>query len=115
MLLAASGAAWAQDATVIKVHYTPASGRFGDLADKAVQAVLARPGFIATATPDAKTLVVTPGMVEDRRTKGFSVTLSFQQDGDPIGEAVENCTADKLDECADQIAADFTSAAAAHH
>jgi len=116
-LAAATFPAAAQDAP-LKVLYQPAHGRNAYLVDKAVEIVLQRPAFLKAAKADPQTLVVSVPEMEYRVSNDdnvpFDFTLHFVRDGDLVGEAAENCTSRKLDDCADLVASDFTAAAAIH-
>jgi hypothetical protein len=83
----------------------------------AIRETLSRtPSFnlMAKATPD--TLVITVpgsfGRAGHEDTIKYSYTVVFLRNGDKLGESQESCVAGKVQECADQLAADAQSAAA---
>ena len=104
----------------IPVYYAydqPGMSRW--MVDKAMHAVLDRPEFAAAAKRDAHVLEVNIAdkIVRDSgdNARGFTFMLGFYRGGDKLGEASEYCRTDKLADCADQLAADITSADAIRH
>jgi hypothetical protein len=118
-LIAAFAGYPAMAQTPIPVFYVFADDRDGWMADKAIQAVLARPDFQARKKRDPDALVVArSGAVErdpgESNVKHFRFTLEFYRDGGKLGESQEECRTDKMADCDDQIAQDISAAAAIH-
>lgn len=113
-LLAMPAMAQAAPVTVYYAFGGAVSG--GWLVDQVMHNVLARPEFVAAAKRDPRVLEVSvmgkvtrdPG----ENAKGFQFLMGFWRDGTKLGESVESCRTDKVADCADQLAADITSAEA---
>jgi hypothetical protein len=105
-------------ASPIKVLFQPAGGRDGLMLDSVMKIVLQRPEFVKAAQADAQTLIVSvpekPDRIGSGDHVGFSFTLGFTRNAEPIGEAREVCDTAALQACADQVAADLLSADALH-
>ena len=68
---------------------------------------------MAKVTPDALVITIPDGIDREGHNEAttFTFTVVFTRNGDKLGESQENCPANKLADCADQLAADAQSAA----
>jgi hypothetical protein len=107
----------AQDAVVPVVLAVNDTG-FGDRALMlAIRETLSRtPSFnlMAKDVPGALVVTVPGGFGRDGHQDDvkYGYTVVFSRDGDKLGESQESCTGAKVQDCADQFAADAQSAAA---
>lgn len=116
MILLTPLGAQAQDHFVPDKVYFPGQipGHNSEVIAQAIRTALARPEFVVVTKPAPDALVVT---VPDKPhwTTGdnpvFDFEMAFTRDGDPVGQAAENCDPGQLDACSLQIAADIQSAA----
>ncbi len=114
-LILATGPALAQSPPIAVFYAVEEDDHNGWLADGLVRQVLDRPAFALHAKRDAGVLVVSRSsrvdkLGSDDKVRDFSFTLTFYRDGGKLAESEESCLHNKLDDCADQIAADITSA-----
>ena len=116
----AAVSAQAQDAAkVVPVVYRVGEVDWQDQKlDNLIRETLSRtPGFnlMKNVTPDALVITLPGGFGRSGHEEAthYDFTAVFTRNGDKIGESLEGCSSTKLEECADQIAADAQSAAAA--
>jgi hypothetical protein len=108
--------AMAQDAVVPVMLAVNDSDSYDRNLMQAIRETLSRtPSFNMMAKPTPDTLVITVpggfGREGHEDTIKYSYTVVFSRNGDKLGESLESCVAGKVQECADQLAADAQSAA----
>ena len=101
----------------IAVYFMPLkSGEFVRL-NQAVASALSQPPLQLAEKPGPHVLLVSvPDKVEvtHKQISGtsYSFVVAFSRDGAALGQSQQECNADKLSDCTDQIVADVKSAAA---
>ena len=108
--------AQAQEQSIL-VYFEPLKGGEFARLNKAVQAALSEPPLQLAEKPGPHVLLVSvPDKVEvtHKQVSGpsYSFVVAFFRDGDALGESQQDCSADKLSDCSDQIVLDAKSAAA---
>jgi len=108
--------AQAQEQTTL-VYFEPLKGAEFARLNKAVQAALSEPPLQLAEKPGPHVLLVSvPGRVEvsHKQVSGtsYSFAVAFSREGDALGESQQDCNADKLWDCTDQMVLDVKSAAA---
>jgi hypothetical protein len=96
------------------VYFEPLQGGEFTRLNKAILDALSQPPLRLETRPSAQAVMISvPGKV-DVKVSGasYSFTIVFSRDGRSLGESQQNCAADTLSDCADQIALDATTAAA---
>ena len=110
--------AMAQDQP-IAVYFTPLKGGEFVRLNKAVEGALSQPPLQLAEKPGLRVVVVSiPDKVEvsHKEVSGtsYSFVVAFSRDGDTLGHSQQDCNANKLSDCTDQIVLDTKSAAALH-
>jgi hypothetical protein len=108
--------AQAQD-PAIPVYFEPVKGGEFIRLNKAIQDALSQPPLRLETRPNAQTVLISVSGkvdVEHKKVSGdsYSFTILFSRDGHSLGESQQNCAADTLSDCADQIVLDAKTAAA---
>ena len=106
----------AQD-QLIAVYFVPLPGGEFVRLNKAVQDALSQPPLQLTEKPGPHVLLVAiPDKVEvtHKQVSGtyYSFAVAFSRDGASLGQSQQDCSADQLSDCTDQIVLDAKSAAA---
>ena len=101
----------------IAVYFEPLKGAEFARLNKAVQTALSEPPLQLAEKPGPHVLLVSvPDRVEvsHKQISGtsYSFVVAFSRDGDALGESQQDCNADKLSDCTDQMVLDVKSAAA---
>ena len=101
----------------IAVYFEPLKGAEFARLNKAVLAALSEPPLQLAEKPGPHVLLVSvPDRVEvaHKQISGtfYSFVVTFSRDGSALGESQQDCNADKLSDCTDQMVLDVKSAAA---
>ena len=85
------------------------------MVNNAITIALAKVPFVLETRYDRSALIVA---IPDRITKDFkqsgtvlTFTVTFQRNGDSLGQSVESCQEYKLSDCTSQLVSDIKSAA----
>ena len=101
----------------IAVYFMPLKGGEFVRLNQAVASALSQPPLQLAEKPGPHVLLVSvPDKVEvtHKQISGtsYSFVVAFSRDGAALGQSQQECNADKLSDCTDQIVADVKSAAA---
>lgn len=107
----APAAALAQDRP-ISVYFEPCKDQ---KLNDAIAAALTQPPFVLQTrfSRDALAVAIPDRIEVDHQPAGaiWTFTVTFQRDGDSLGQSVESCNEHRLTDCTDQLASDAKSAA----
>jgi hypothetical protein len=109
-------AAMAQD-QAIAVYFTPLQGAEFVRLNQALENALSQPPLQLAEKPGPHVLLISiPEKVEVTRKQAggthYNFAVAFSRDGAALGQSLQDCNANQLSDCTDQIVLDAKSAAA---